>query len=285
MKPGFMIGYLESWGNITFTEAATQGYDTLIMAFGSIDGTNIGIYNGKFTPSPTPDKLVADIQNAKEQGAQHILFSVGGAENNTYNPDTAPAASVAKSLVNFLNKYGFTGIDFDLEINCDAAYLCQLCQQIKAQDPGLMITAAPQINQTVHGGDLFLVSTANHRIYDTAISQGQFDRLFIQAYNNPWPEITGYNETEVGFIAAAFKNLKHCVPSTTLIAIGLPATIKGAGTSIFNGPDGKGNIYQSISKQYQMICDDPQFGGAMDWSINWDKTSNYPFIHALRNIS
>ncbi|WDE01092.1 glycosyl hydrolase family 18 protein [Thalassomonas actiniarum] len=284
MKPGFMIGYLESWGNITFTEAAAQGYDTLIMAFGSIDGANIGIYNGIFNPSPTPDELIADIKNAKARGAKNLLFSVGG-KNNTYTPGDTPVGDIARSLVNFLRRYGFTGVDFDLEINCNANYLCQLCREIKKRDSSLMLTAAPQINQTEQGGDLFLVAGGNHRVYDLAIKSRLFDRLLIQAYNNPWPEISGYNETELGFIQAAFKNLKRTIPKETLIAIGQPACIKGAGTSIFNGPNAGDNIYQGISKQYQMICDDPQFGGIMEWSINWDKAAGYPFIDAVKNIN
>ncbi|WDE03383.1 hypothetical protein SG34_018515 [Thalassomonas viridans] len=285
MKPGFMTGYLESSGNITFTEAAAQGYDTLIMAFGRIDGSDIGIDNGTFNPSPTPDKLRADIRHAKTEGAENILFSVGGATHNTYNPGTTPPEEIAGSLVKFLNEYGFTGVDFDLEVNCDASYLCRLCREIRKCDNSLMLTAAPQINQTEHGSDLFLVAGADHRIYDLAIENRQFDRLFIQAYNNPWPEVSGYNETELGFIPAAFNNLKRTIPEETLIAIGQPASIKGAGTSIFHGPNAGNNIYQGISKQYQMICKDPQFGGIMEWSINWDKAAGYPFIRAVRNIN
>ena len=285
MKPGFMTGYLESRGNITFTEAALQGYDTLVMAFGTIDGANVGINNGAFNPSPTPEKLIADIKNAKKQGAKNILFSVGGGEINTYNPGNTPPADVARSLVSFLWEYGFTGIDFELEINCDADYLNRLCREIKKCDSNLMLTAAPQINQSEHGGDLFLVAGTSHRVYDLSIENRQFDRLFIQAYNKPWPEIAGYNETELGFIPAAFKNLKRTIPKETLIAIGQPACINGAGTSIFNGPNAGNNIYHGLSKQYQLICDDPQFGGIMEWSINWDKAAGYPFIRAVRDIN
>lgn len=284
MKCGLMVGYLESWGNISFTEAAEQGYDTLVMAFGVINGKNVGLYQDEFHPSPTPKALIMDIHEAKNKGAKNILLSVGGGKNNTYNPGSSPVHEVASSLVNFLNEYGFTGIDFDLEIACDASYLEQLCQEIKTRQPSLMITAAPQINQAEHGSDLFLVSTGNHRIYDLAIKSGQFDMLFIQAYNNPWPEIAGYNETELGFISAAFKNLKQKIPANTLIAMGEPATIKSAGTSIFNGPNAGADIYHGITKQYQMICNDPQFAGVMQWNINRDKAAGYPFISAIRGI-
>ena len=35
MNKAFMVGYLESWSpaDITFTQAASKGYDMLIMAF------------------------------------------------------------------------------------------------------------------------------------------------------------------------------------------------------------------------------------------------------------
>ncbi|KPH93951.1 hypothetical protein AMS58_14340 [Pseudoalteromonas porphyrae] len=277
-----MVGYLQSWSNITFTQAAEQGYTAIVMAFGKIDGATVGIFGDAFAASPSETALKADIKKAKSKGAQQVLFSVGG-EINTYNPNDVSTVVLAQNLVEYLTDYGFTGVDFDLEINGDGKYLDELCQAIKQLAPTLLITAAPQVNQFAPGSDLYLVSTGHCRMYDQAINNNRFDYLFIQAYNNPFPDIDGSKETNVDFISKSFINFKKSIPAETLIVIGEPANRDAAGTSIFTVPDVPANIYPLISDQYQAICKDPQFGGAMVWSINLDAQTNYQFVKAVKD--
>jgi chitinase len=287
MSKFLMVGYLESWApaGITFTQAAEVGYDTIVMAFGTINGTSIGIADGEFNPSPTTDALKKDISNAKTKGAKHILFSVGG-EKNTYNPENAPVEDVAESIVHYLNEYGFTGIDFDLEIDTDADYLDQLCAAIRQLQSSLLITAAPQLNQNDHASNLFLVSTGNFQTYKKAVENKRFDYLFIQAYNNEWPKVDSYSEMDVSFISAAFKNLKNSIPDETMITIGEPASIDAAGVnSIFYGPDAGTDIYELMAEQYKSIRDDVQFGGVMTWDVNWDEKNGYQLVNTMKNIT
>ncbi len=159
-KENLMVGYLQSWSDITFTAAAKKGYTAIVMGFGTITGADIGIVDGVFRPSPSDTLLIEDIENAKKNGAKEVLFSVGG-QNNTYNPRGASVSDVAKKLVPYIKKYGFTGIDFDLEIDTDSTYLDSLCEAIKTLDSNLTITAAPQLNQDAHESNLFCVSTLN----------------------------------------------------------------------------------------------------------------------------
>lgn len=252
------------------------------MAFGTISGTSIGIADDAFNPSPTSNALKKDIRNAKMKGAKHILFSVGG-EHNTYNPGNVPAEDVAESIVGYLNEYGFTGIDFDLEIDTDADYLDRLCAEIRQKDSSLLITAAPQLNQNDHASNLFLVSTGNFQPYNKAVANKRFDYLFIQAYNNGWPKLGSNSEMNVGFISAAFKNLKNSIPDETMITIGEPASIHAAGiNSVFHGPDAGTDIYQLMAEQYESIRGDVQFGGAMTWDVNWDEKNDYQFVSAMK---
>ncbi|WP_109829317.1 glycosyl hydrolase family 18 protein [Reichenbachiella versicolor] len=285
MKNALMVGYLQSWGssNITFTEAVKRGYTTPVMAFGEINRSEVGIYGGAFAPSPTPEELKKDIQGAKENGAEQVLFSVGGG-NNTYCPKNADVVTLAQNIVAYLSEYGFTGIDFDLELSCDKndqVYLDQLCAEIKKLDESLIITAAPQLNQADHGSNLFLVSQGNDNIFEIAVANNRFDYLFVQAYNNGWPEVNGCKETDVCFISAAFNNLKNTIPSATKIVIGEPANNKAAGTSIFPKSDVPSDIYERIAKQYSSIHADEQFGGAMCWSVNLDESNDYSFVNAV----
>ncbi|MGR5149801.1 glycosyl hydrolase family 18 protein [Photobacterium alginatilyticum] len=284
MNNSLMVGYLQSWSsNVTFTQAAECGYNAIVLAFGEIDGSTVNIYDGFFAAAHTPELLKQDISNAKEKGAKQILLSVGGA-NNTYNPGGVPVNELAGNIVSFLNEYGFTGIDFDLEIEGDGAYLDELCQSLKSIEPALIITAAPQLNQGAHETDLILVSSGNCRMYDQAVNNHRFDYLFIQAYNNPWPVINNTQETDVEFISNSFINLTTTIPNSTKIVIGEPADRQAAGTSIFTVAEVPDNIYQLIHDQYETIYSNPQFGGAMVWSINLDAQNGYQFVNALKGL-
>lgn len=289
MSDALLVGYLESWQStdrpaITFTQAAQNGYTAIVMAFGSIDGTTISIAGGNFFPSPTPQALKDDIQNAKNNGAKQILFSVGGeTDHNTYKPGSASSADLAQALVAYLREYGFTGVDFDLEIDTDGVYLDQLCAAIKALAPELLITAAPQLNQGPPESSLMLVTSGTSQCYDIAVKNQRFDYLFIQCYNNGWPTVNGSKETDVAFISNGFKNLKQTIPATTKIAMGEPATVDGAGTySVYHGPDKGPGIYALMAAQYNLIKADPQYGGAMVWDINLDAKNNYQFAAAMK---
>lgn len=271
------VGYIESWGDVTFTDAARNGYNVLIMAFATIDGSAVNIFNGIFAPSPTPELLKSDILAAKNLGAK-VLFSVGG-QNNTYNPGVSSAKEVASSIMTFSNEYGFEGIDFDLEIDTNGLYLLNLCQELKALNNSFIITAAPQVNQSEHNTDLLIVSTGTFNPYKEAIEVGLFDELYIQAYNNGWPSLNGFTQLNVEFISEAFNNLKRIIPENTKIIIGEPASINAAGSiSVYHGPDGGDTVFQKIDSQYKKIERDPQFGGFMAWDINWDMKNSYLFI-------
>ncbi len=280
-KEKLIVGYLQSWSNITFTQAAKSGYTAIVMGFGTITEDEIGIYDGAFQASPTDEALINDIKNAKSNGAKEILFSVGGGENNTYNPGSTSPLLVATSLVNYLDKYGFTGVDFDLEINTDEIYLDNLCLAIKNLDSNLIITGAPQLNQNEHESDLYCVSTESYKVYDLAIKNKRFDYLFIQAYNNQWPKINDNTQENVEFISSSFKNLKNNIPQETLIVIGEPANKNAAGFCIYNNSTKEDDIYKDIANEYLLISNDSQFGGAMTWSINQDEENKYLFVNSL----
>lgn len=273
-----ITGYLSSWGpRITFTDAVKEGYNCIVLAFGAVNGTEVSLPAGHFALNQV---LKDDIATAKAKGARQILFSVGG-EHNTYNPGGCNPQELARSIVTLLKEYGFTGIDFDLEINTDDRHLDKVCACIKEIDPSFIITAAPQINQGVPHGDLYLVSTGHFRIYDIAIRNNRFDYLFVQNYNNPAPKLEGVGEKNPDFISKSFYSLKKSVPSETLISIGLPASRTAAGPTNVFYDSASAEVYQRVLEQYKQISQDPQYGGAMTWSINQDFETGYKFVRNL----
>ncbi len=280
-----MAGYLESWESLSLTAAAEAGYTCVILAFGSVDGTQVELYQNSFPPDNgqdgtlDPTKLKNDVAGALGAGATQVLVSFGGA-NNTFLPGSASAADVGAAIVTFLRTYGFTGCDFDLEISTDGSYLQELIQAIKDEDDSLIVTAAPQLNHV--DSAVAYVTTGTDTDYDEALKAGLFDYLFVQAYNTCCFNISDQTEQDVGFISAAFGYLESITPIGTKICIGEPATGAAAGEcSVYHGPNAGSQIYKDMADQYQSIASSAQFGGAMTWSVNADQGNNYAFVKAV----
>lgn len=303
-----MVGYLESWGNITIEDAIAQNYNMLVVAFGTINGSEVGMVlncgdsmpEGCFLPSvvwyPDPPTWKPTFKNsvdfAHSKGAK-VLLSVGGA-NNTFKPGTTTPAVLAQSIVAYLTSLDLDGIDFDLE-NMSSTdfpgtaterqqYLVDLITQIKQINNSILITSAPQINpvQGPSGVQVQFVNTGSDTVYNQAISNNLFDYIFAQAYNTPgftvdnqcvvqWQSVD--DETYPTFIGKIAPCLQKLLPegSKTKIMVGEPANTSGSAGSgaLVNG------TFTDMANQYKTITGLSSFGGAMTWSVNEDaKTSD-----------
>ncbi|KTD06535.1 chitinase [Legionella gratiana] len=298
-----MVGYLESWGTISIEEAIANNYNVIVIAFGTIDGDKVGmnlncgptIPDGCFLPSvqwwPEPPEWITNFTNsvsfAHSKGAK-VLLSFGGA-NNTFKPGITNSASLAQSIVHYLESLNLDGIDFDLEHISTAdfpgnatdrqQYLSALIKQIKLLNNKLIITSAPQINpvQGSSGTEIQFVNTGSETVYNDAISNNLFDYIFAQAYNTPgftvdnqcvvqWQNVG--DETYPAFISKIAPCLEKLLPkgSKTKIMVGEPAnSSESAGRGALEH-----GTYNDIANEYKNIKGLPSFGGAMTWSINED---------------
>ena len=283
-----MVGYLESWGDISINQAAQSGYNTIVLGFGTINGANVGIFDNSFTPDNINgqldiNKLKEDITNANKNGAR-VLLSFGGA-NNTYKPNNVNVNTLAQNMVNFAKSAGFQGFDFDLEINTDGTYLSNLITAIKKIDSSMIITCAPQVNGT--NNDVQFVSTGMVTPYNIAISKNQFNYIFVQEYNTGSFTIQKSNETNVNFISNSFNTLANLLPknSPTKIVPGEPATTAAAGSAtVFHGNTPISQVYNAMASAYNKLNANPIFGGAMTWDINYDAGNNYQFVKTINPI-
>jgi chitinase len=249
-----------------------DGYNEVIIAFANIDGTNISF-----------SENVVDLAQQKNTEAQNAglktILSVGG-EHNTYNPGNASAKEVAHSIVKFLHKNGYSGIDFDIEIEAhdgDSKYLKDLAANIKKEDAALEIIIAPQIM-----GDA-LVSTSTSEFYKDLLSEkGLVDFIYVQNYNT-------VPEQNPSFTQDAFNiTSKYSENSDAKIVLGFPSTASAAGLATvyypnFNGdysdkenlpkPSEALNTYEAMKSIFPYLSEitvDQRFAGFMSWSLNAD---------------
>ncbi|WP_440615441.1 glycosyl hydrolase family 18 protein [Cysteiniphilum sp. 6C5] len=304
-----MVGYLTNWNKqIKISEAVDRGYNTIVLAFAVVDGTDVdmhspwNIYADWQNGGNWQENMKKDIDQAKQTGnLKHVILSVGG-EHNTFKPNGADPALVAQNIVQYAKSLGADGIDFDLEnlggidekkMEVDIYATIEAIKQI---DPDFVITAAPQFN-LIDNGEVHLVNTGTQRIYEKSVSAGLFDYIFIQEYNTGHYCIdqfgigsicNGASETNINqmhpqFVVNSYVRLKQIIPESTKIVPGQPSDKTAAGlATVYNGIY-KDRAYSELCKAYQTpsVFNDPQFGGAMSWSINQDAANGYKFVNAI----
>lgn len=307
-----MVGYLTSWNKqLLISEAAEQGYDTVVLAFATVEGETVGmfetwnIYVDWNNPDQWETAMRQDIESAKNAGLlKHVILSVGG-QNNTFKPRGANVNMLANNILSYASKVGANGIDFDLEHVGDAfgtddpeTYLAEIIRELKKQDPDFLITSAPQFNH-IQAHEVNLVNTGTEQIYNQAVAEGGFDYIFVQLYNTGhyYMDSTGkgyldynkpadaVNQTDPQFVVNSYARLKQIIPASTKIVPGQPSDIlAGGAATVYYG------IYASTDEVYKKLCEayqdtrvynDPQFGGAMTWSINQDAANDFRFLNSV----
>src|SRR6266700_1417132 len=82
--------------------------------------------------------------NALHSRGQKVILSVGGANGGLVINSPSSATNFANSAHSLMTRFGFDGVDIDLESAIDVTNLASALQQLAALSPGLIITMAPQ---------------------------------------------------------------------------------------------------------------------------------------------
>ncbi|OIN85087.1 glycosyl hydrolase family 18 protein [Francisella sp. TX07-6608] len=278
---GIMAGYIDlaamgSADNVDFTKVKSDGYNEVISSFATINGDKIDF------DSNYKEFALKKSKEANDAGLE-TMVSVGG-EINTYHPGNANVVTLATNIIKFLKCNGFTGIDFDIEVQenqdnaNDGQYLKDLTNEIKNIDSNIKIAIAPQIN-----GDK-LVSTGDSEFYAPLFSANNknkelVDYVFVQNYNT-------MPENDPAFTKKAFEIADNYVQGTSSkIILGYPSAAQGAGLATIYFPhfDGDYNnppalstaltTYNAMKPTFNYlnkIKDSERYAGVMTWSLNVD---------------
>lgn len=298
-----------SWNNSpTISVAAEHGYNIVIPSFIEVKGnSDIQFTGDTFIPYTTWNYKASDpkyIEIIKDDVTlaknkyhlKYVLASVGG-ENNTYDPGAnVNYDDLAQKTVTFLDKYGFDGIDFDLEatpVEVTQDSLATFIKALKKQKSDIIISGAPQVNNV--NGKLDYVNTGVSQVYTKAINDGLFNYLFVQEYNTGGNYVNSkgdsctkgdqdcYDQTNAGFIKNSYYALDKLTPKTTKIVAGQPATKAAAGAAtVFNGVDSS-DPFKAMCDNYMALNGQTQYGGAMNWEVSYDKGNNYEFADMFKH--
>ncbi|WP_018300076.1 glycosyl hydrolase family 18 protein [Fangia hongkongensis] len=152
-----------------------------LSAFAGVKGTEIGQESGGDNLNPNFDWFSNQIE-----GATNIL-SLGGSNERLFTPDMDNVEIVARNIVEYVRRYNFDGVDFDLEYGAGRkanTTLPKLILAIRKLDPNMIIMAAPQTYNGIVWGASGLTS------FEPLLKEGAcgdrdcFDAVWLQNYNN-----------------------------------------------------------------------------------------------------
>ena len=275
-KTYILTGYWQNFNNgakvLRISEVPSE-YDLICVSFadavaekGAVDftlDTSLGF---------TEEQFIADIKTVQGRG-QHVIISVGGQNGTIVVNDDASAQAFASSIKTLMSKYGFEGVDIDLENGINAQYMEKALRLLPENS---IITMAPETvymqNTSCEYFKLALAVTdiltvVNTQYYNSGSMLGQDGKV--------------YSQGSVDFLTALSAIQLENGLAPCQVGLGLPASTKGAGSGYVD-PDvvikalddlvnGTSNGSYKCSRQYKGLR------GVMTWSINWDASNGYEF--------
>lgn len=228
----------------------------------------------------TEQQFINDIAAAKAKN-QKVIISVGGERGNVSVNSATAATNFANSIYALMVKYGFDGVDIDLENGLNATYMASALRNLSAKAGSkLIITMAPQTidMQSVSSAYFQLalnikdiLTVVNTQYYNSGSMLGQDGKV--------------YSQGSVDFITALAAIQLENGLRPDQVGLGLPASVKGAGSG-YVAPSVVNSALDCLTKgtnggSYKPIRTYPSLRGAMTWSINWDASNNYEFANTV----
>lgn len=262
-----------------------RAYDLVAVAFASADPAAPGAVTfaidadlARAVGGYTDADFIADVATLHARG-QHVILSVGGELGNVAVTDDASAAAFASSVEALMTKYGFDGVDIDLENGIDPVHLAKAITAIAAARSGAIITMAPQTVDMADAAPYLQLALAVRDVL-TIVN--------TQYYNSGSMVGCGNGVYEAGTID--FATAQTCAQVRAGLApqqlgIGFPAMHASADNGYLDPgkvdraltclTEGTGCGSYVPSTRYRGLR------GAMTWSINWDASNDYAFARSV----
>jgi chitinase len=228
----------------------------------------------------TAAQFTSNIKTLHSRG-QKVILSVGGANGTISVDDPASASAFASSVFSLMQKYGFNGVDIDLENGVNPTFMASALQQLSSKaGSGLIITMAPQtVDVQSTGDDYFALALKIKKILTI---------MNTQYYNSGT-----MNGCDGNVYAESTENFLTALPCIQLngglrpaqVGLGLPASTSAAGSG-FISPSVVNNALDCLAARTN--CGSftpsrawPNIRGAMTWSINWDASNGFNFADTV----
>ncbi|AZS17312.1 fibronectin type III domain-containing protein [Paenibacillus lutimineralis] len=286
---GYWHNFINGSSNIKLSDVPSQ-YDIIALSFAEMDPAKPGgvtfNVNGPLSNALggyTNADLINDIQAKHAQGKK-VILSIGGEMGNVNLNNASPnVANFVDSMYGLITQYGLDGIDIDLENGMNVTNLTNAVRQLQAKvGSGFILTMAPQTIDMQSPNTTYMQLYNNLKDITTVIN--------VQYYNSGCMlgrDGKCYSQGTIDFLTALSDlTLQWVEPSQ--LGIGVPATSGAAGGG-YVSPTVVNNALKCLTNgtdcgTYKPVAKYPDFRGAMTWSINWDKTTNYSFANTVKPL-
>jgi chitinase len=261
-------------------------YDLVAVAFADATGTPGAI---SFTLDSglsgqlggyTDAQFTADIATLHSRG-QKVILSVGGQNGTISVGDSSAATNFANSAYSIIQRYGFDGIDIDLENGVNATYMGQALHSLAGKvGSGFIVTLAPQTIDMQSTGMAYFQLALNIKDILTIVN--------MQYYNSG-----SMNGCDQGVYSQGTENFLTALACIQLqgglradqVGLGLPASSSAAGGG-YMSPSTVNAALDCLAKgtncgSFHPSATYPTIRGAMTWSINWDASNGYAFANTV----
>jgi chitinase len=282
LPPQVLVGFWFGWLPRLALEDIPAEYNVVCVAFLEPDETGIP----HFIPPMDEERFITGISWLKNSG-QTVLLSLGGAHEGVAVWE-ADRQKFKDEIMRDIDRYGFMGIDIDLEgasitaadnVRVIPSVLAELKDYYNELNMPFFITLAPEFNN-LRG------ENAPYKPILQAL-EGYYDLVFAQYYNQGLDGI--WSDEYMLYLSQSDNDLKseflftlttaivtgtsnyYRIPSQKF-AIGLPASQVSAMNGYVQDPADVGLALDRLEMEGRRIR------GLMTWSINQDAQNGFEFI-------
>ncbi|MGR2663428.1 chitinase [Chromobacterium haemolyticum] len=299
-----LVGYWHNFANPSGDtyplSQVSDDWDVIVVAFADDAGNG----NLSFTLDPKAGSEAQFIQDvrAKQAKGKKVVLSLGGQNGSVTLNTSAQAQNFVNSLHAIIVKYGFDGIDLDLESGVSQGApiignLISAVKQLKTKvGAGFYLSMAPE-HPYVQGGYVAYGSIWGAYLPIIDALRDDLSVIHVQYYNN------GGLNTPYSTAALAEGSVDMLVGGSKMLIEGFPLAYGASGSFkglrpdqvAFGVPSGRSSansgfvsadtVVKSLDclmalKNCGVVKPNqayPTFRGVMSWSINWDRKDGFPF--------
>ncbi|MEU5937018.1 cellulose binding domain-containing protein [Micromonospora sp. NPDC047187] len=229
----------------------------------------------------TDADFTADVRTLHSRG-KRVILSVGGETGRVTVNNAASAAAFADTAAALIARYGFDGIDIDLENGLNPTYMAQALRALRATvGSGLIIAMAPQtIDMQNPAGGYFKLALDIRDILTVVNTQYYNSGAMLGCDQN-----AAYGQGTVNFIVALACIQLEAGLRPDQVGLGLPAGAGAAGGGIV-APSVVNAALDCLARgtncgSFRPPRTYPGIRGAMTWSVNWDVSNGNGFANTV----
>lgn len=262
-------------------------YDLVAVAFAEATSTpgalTFGIDPGLAASlgGYTDADFTNDVRTLHSRGKK-VILSVGGETGRVTVNDAASATVFADTAAALIARYGFDGIDIDLENGLNPTYMAQALRALRAKiGSSLIIAMAPQtIDMQNPAGGYFKLALDIKDILTVVNTQFYNSGAMLGCDQN-----AAYGQGTVNFIVALACIQLEAGLRPDQVGLGLPAGAGAAGGGIV-APSVVNAALDCLARgtncgSFRPPRTYPGIRGAMTWSVNWDVSNGNTFARTV----